>query len=150
MISDLQRQLGIDASFFTQFVLFLVVFLWLRFVYFSPFLRLIQKREGQSDGLAEGATKLEEESIRLENDYRDRIIAARKRVAAERENVLAEARKEGNELIAKAREQGKIKLDQSRDASTKDSAAELSSLQAQVGSVTGMLVEKLTHSKVGL
>ncbi|MGZ3693362.1 MAG: ATP synthase F0 subunit B [Bdellovibrionota bacterium] len=150
MISDLQRQLGIDVTFFTQFVLFLIVFLWLRFVYFSPFLRLIQKREGQSDGLSEGAAKLEEESTRLENDYRERLIAARKRVAAEREQVLADARKQGNDLIAKARGEGKEKLDQSREQSQKEADTELANLQAQVGGVTALLMEKLTHSKVGL
>lgn len=150
MITDLQRQLGIDATFFTQFVLFMFVFVWLRIVYFSPFLKLIQKRELQSEGLSEGASKLEEESARLENEYRERIIAARKRVAAEREKVLADARKEGNDLITKARDEGKTKLDQSREQAAKESSAELASLQGQVSGVTALLMEKLTHSKVGL
>lgn len=150
MISDLQRQLGIDASFFPQLVLFLIIFLWLRFVYFSPFLALILKREGQSDGLSEGATKMEEEAARLENEYHERQIAARKRIAAEREAVLAAARQEGNDWIAKSRDAGKAKLDSSRESAAKDAAKELTALQAQVGSVTGMLVEKLTHTKVGL
>lgn len=150
MITDLQRQLGIDDTFFIQFVLFLIVFLWLRFVYFSPFLRLIQKREGQSEGMSEGAGKMEEEATRLENEYRERIVAARKRAAAEREVVLAGARKEGNDLIAKSRDASKAKLDQNRELAAKESAAELASLQSQVGAVTGLLVEKLMHTKVGL
>lgn len=150
MISDLQRQLGIDATFFTQFVLFLIVFLWLRFVYFSPFLKLIQKRENNSEGMSEGASKLEEESVRMESEYQERIVAARKRAVAERERILAEARKAGNDLIHQARDASKHKLDQAREAAAKESSAELANLQSQVGAVTGLLVEKLTHTKVGL
>lgn len=150
MITDLQRQLGIDATFFTQFVLFLVVFLWLRFVYFSPFLKLIQKRENNSEGMSEGASKLEEESLRMETEYHERIVAARKRAVAAREQVLADARKSGNDLIHKARDASKQKLDQAREAAAKESSAELANLQSQVGAVTGLLVEKLTHTKVGL
>jgi F0F1-type ATP synthase membrane subunit b/b' len=150
MISDLQRQLGIDASFFTQFALFLVVFIWLRFVYFSPFLKLIQRRENSSEGMSEGAAKLEEESLRLETEYRERIMAARKLASAERERILAEARKAGNDVIHVARDASKQRLDQARVAAAKESSAELATLQALVGAVTGLLVEKLTHTKVGL
>jgi F0F1-type ATP synthase membrane subunit b/b' len=150
MISDLQRQLGIDASFFIQFALFLVVFFWLRFVYFSPFLRLIQRREGQSDGLSEGAAKLEEEATRLEREYQERIVATRKRVSSEREKILADARKDGAGFIAKSRDESKVKLEKSRELAAKESSAELANLQAQIGPVTALLVEKLTKVKVGL
>ena len=150
MISDLQRQLGIDASFFTQFALFLFVFIWLQIIYFGPFLKLIQRRESQSEGLSEGATQLEEEAARLEQDYQEKSISSRKRVAAERENILAAARKEANDVTSKAREQAKVKVEQSREQAQKESATELQSLQAQVGSVTSQLVQKLTSAKVGL
>jgi F0F1-type ATP synthase membrane subunit b/b' len=150
MISDLQHQLGIDSTFFTQFALFLVVFLWLRFVYFSPFLRLIQRREGSSEGLSDGAAKLEEDAARLETEYQEKLSAARKKAAANREVILADARKEGGALIARARDEAKMKLEGARSTAAKEADAELAALQAQVGSVTSLLVQKLTNAKVGL
>ena len=62
MISDLQQQLGIDASFLPQFLIFIFLFLWMKIVFFGPFLTLLEKRETQSDGLSEESAKLEEEA----------------------------------------------------------------------------------------
>src|SRR5262245_59649556 len=125
MIADLQRQLGIDASFFTQLLIFLVIFTWLRFVYFSPFLKLIQSREGQSGGLSEEATKLEEAAARSEQEHRDALVNARRRAAGERDKVLAEARKSANETVAAARAQAKTKLEQARESAQRSAEAEL-------------------------
>lgn len=150
MIADLQRQLGIDASFFPQFLIFVFVFLWLRFVYFKPYLALIQKRENQSEGLSDEAQRLEEESARLEQQYQDSIVSARRRAFAERDRILADARKQASETVANARQAAKSKLEQTREAAQKSYENEFASLKAHVGSVTSMLVEKLTKTRVGL
>jgi F-type H+-transporting ATPase subunit b len=150
MIQDLQRQLGIDGTFFTQFLIFLLIFTWLQFVFFKPFLQLIQRREGQSGGLSEEAAKLEETAAREEQQHAEAIVAARRRAAQERERVLAEARKSANESVAAARVQSKSKLELARDTAIGSAEAELASLRGQVGSVSSLLVEKLTKTKVGL
>lgn len=150
MISDLQRQLGIDATFFPQFAIFIFIFLWLRFVYFSPYLKLILKRENSSDGAMGEAQKLDEESSRLEQAREETLLAARKRAGAQRDAVLAQARKEANELVSKARDEAKQKLEKSRESAQKSSETELASLKAQVGGLSSMLVQKLTNTRVGL
>ncbi len=150
MIQDLQRQLGIDGTFFVQFLIFLIIFTWLQIVYFKPFLGLIQKRENQSGGMSEDAAKMEEAASLDEQQYAGALAAARKRAAQERERVLGEARKQANESIAAARTQSKSRLEQARDAAVKSAEAELAALKGQVASVSGLLVEKLTKTKVGL
>jgi F-type H+-transporting ATPase subunit b len=150
MIYDLQRQLGIDASFFTQLLIFLVVFTWMQVVYFRPFLKLIQKREGQSGGLSTEAVKLEEAAARAEQDYSAALIAVRKKAALERERVLLDARNQANTVVGAARSAAKTKLEQARESAQRSAEAELASLRSQVSSVSGMLVEKLTSKKVGL
>lgn len=150
MIQDLQRQLGIDQTFFVQFLIFLLIFTWLQFVFFKPFLALIQKREGQSGGLSEEAAKLEEAANRNEQQYADGLTAARRKASLERDRVLGDARKAANESVAAARAQSKTKLEQARDAAVKSAEAELAALRGQVASVSTMLVEKLTKTKVGL
>lgn len=150
MIADLQQQLGIDSSFFQQFVIFIAVFTFLRVVLFQPYLRLIEKRENQSEGLSEEAEKLQEESARLEADYQNALAAARKRANAEREELLAKTRKESSDAVAAARAQSKIKLEQARESAARSSEAELSGLRGQVGSISALLVNKLMNNKVGL
>ncbi|MGZ3650748.1 MAG: F0F1 ATP synthase subunit B family protein [Bdellovibrionota bacterium] len=150
MISDLQRQLGIDASFFTQLLIFLLIFTWMQVVYFRPFLKLIQKRQGQSGGLSDDAARLEEAAARSEKEVQDAIAAARKKAALERERVLAEARAAANELIAAARSAAKTKLEQARESAQKSAEGELAGLRGQVSGMASLLVEKLTKTKVGL
>lgn len=150
MIADLQQQLGIDSSFFQQFLIFMVVFAFLRVVLFSPYLRLIEKRENQSEGLSDEAEKLQEESARLETEYQEVLSAARKRAAVEREALLAGARKQSTDAVAAARAQAKTKLEQAREAAAKSSEAEFAGLKGQVGSISSLLVNKLMNNKVGL
>lgn len=150
MIADLQRQLGIDASFFTQFVIFLFIFTWLQFVYFRPYLKLIQKRQSQSGGMSEDAAKLEESAARDEQAYLDALAGARRKAAAERDRILSEARGQANDIVGGARAQAKTKLEQARDAAARAAETELAGLKGQVGGVASLLVEKLTNTKVGL
>jgi F-type H+-transporting ATPase subunit b len=150
MIADLQRQLGIDASFFSQFLIFIFVFLWLRAVFFRPYLELIQRRQGQSEGLSDQASKLEEEASRAELEYADALKKARNRAAAERERLVADARKEANTSVDSSRREAKVRLDQARETAAKNFESDLAGLKTQVGSVASLLVEKLTKTKVGL
>ncbi len=150
MIADLQKQLGIDSSFFYQFVIFIFIFLWLRFVYFSPFLKLILQRESQSDGLTEEAQKLNEEANRLEGLYQEALGAARRRASGERDILLAAARKKSTDLTAEARSQAKIKMETAREQAARSAENDLNGLKSQVGPISSLLVEKLMKTKVGL
>ena len=150
MIADLQQQLGIDASFFWQFLNFFAIYLVLRVVFFSPFLKLIQQREGQSSGLSEEAKKLEEEATRLEAQYQESLSLARKKAYAERDALLTTARQESSGLVAAARERSKSRLEQARESASAAASAELASLKTQVSSVSALLAEKLAQTKVGI
>ncbi len=150
MIADLQRQLGIDASFFVQLGIFLLVFLWLRYIYFVPFLKLIQRRESLSEGRSDEARRLEEDSARMEQEYGETFAKIRKRASTERDADLALARKEAQRLAEEARGQAKAKLDSVREAAARSAEADLTSLRSQVHTVSSLLVEKLTKTKVGL
>jgi F-type H+-transporting ATPase subunit b len=150
MIADLQRQLGIDASFFTQLLIFLVIFSWMQFVYFRPFLALIQRRKGQSGGLSEAAVRLDAAAARAEQDYAAALVVARKGAALDRERALAEARAAANQTVGAARLQAKQKLERAREAAQVSAKLELESLRGQVAGISGALVEKLTKTRVGL
>lgn len=149
-ILNLQQQLGIDATFFTQFLIFIFIFLWLRFVFFGPYLKLIQNREGKSEGLSDEALKLEEESAMLESQHAEAWEAMKKKMTTEKDQILSAARKEAAGIIGAAREQAKEKLNKAREQSAKSFAEEISSLKQQVGSISNLLMEKLTKTKVGL
>jgi F0F1-type ATP synthase membrane subunit b/b' len=150
MITDLQRQLGIDVTFFYQFAVFLVIFVWLQVVYFGPYLKLIQKRQSQSGGMSDDAAKLEEAAARDEQAYVEAVAGIRRKASAERDRVLTEARGQANEVIGAARGAAKTKLEQAREAAARSAESEIANLKGQVNGVASLLVEKLTKTKVGL
>ena len=150
MIADLQRQLGIDSSFFIQFGIFIFIFLWLRYVYFGPYLELILKREKASDGMSESAAKMEQEAVLAEKESDAAMAAARKSAATEKDKILNAARAAAATDVAKAREQAKKELEAVRAVTEKEISVEMTALKQQSGAISALLVEKLTKTKVGI
>lgn len=150
MLADLQKQLGIDATLGVQFVTFFVVYLWLRFVFFGPYLRLQEARKQSTSGLKDEAASLEEQAEKAENAYRDGILAARKEAAASRDRLVQEAHGKAAAVVDGARKEMKLKMDGSRDLMARQSAQGLAELDGQVEALGVLVVEKLTSAKVGL
>lgn len=101
------QQLGLDQSFFAQFAIFAILFLFVSNVFFRPFLRLFEYRDQRTVQDREAAEKLINQAEAKFEEYRRRLsderIAARKGFEA----VLAETKKEEATLLANAREEAK-------------------------------------------
>lgn len=150
MLADLQKQLGIDATIGVQFITFFVVYLWMRFVFFGPYLKLLEARKHQTSGLKDDATALEEQAGQTEKKYKDGVTLARKEAAAAREKIVFDARTKASHVVDGARKEMKQKMDSARELSQRSAAQGLADLDGQVEALGGLLVEKLTNSKVGI
>ncbi|MCO5142409.1 MAG: hypothetical protein M9962_04890 [Oligoflexia bacterium] len=148
MIADLQRQLGIDSSFFPLFIIFVFVFLWLRYVYFSPFINLIKEREKSSEGANEAAgeenakaKELEEELLVLEKTFRKKVIELREEKVKAVQVDLAG-------VFSKEKEIAKKQIESARAQALENEKSELKALEAQVDEYSIALASKLTNNKV--
>lgn len=150
MIADLQRQLGIDGTLGIQFVMFLAIFIWLKYVFFNPFFKIIEEREHKTQGLKKEAEELQAEADRKEAELAAKMSEAKKQISAEREKILSKARAEAAVFIADARKDAKGLIEESRKGAQKESEQTLKELSGSVKAVAGMLVEKLTKERVRL
>jgi F0F1-type ATP synthase membrane subunit b/b' len=150
MIADLQRQLGIDGTLGTQFIIFILIFVWLKYVFFNPFFKIIEERQHKTQGLKKEAEELQIEADRKEAELALKMSDAKKQISADREKVLSKARAEAAVVINDARKDAKSLIEESRKAAQKDSEQALKDLSGSVKAVAGMLVEKLTKERVKL
>lgn len=150
MLIDLQKQLGIDATIGAQMLIFFFVYVWLRFVFFGPFLSLLELRHSSTEGLREKAIGLDAEAEEKEKLYAERLAAARKAAALEREKILAAARAESSSEIERARGTSKKQIESAREKNEADAASSLKGLSSQTEELSELFVEKLTNARVGL
>lgn len=150
MLADLQNQLGIDATIGVQFLIFFGLYLWLRFVFFGPFLNLLDARHLSTQGLREKALDLEVGAEEKEKQYSERMAAVRRAAAVEREKILAEARASSAGMIEAARKSSKEQIEAARIGAEAEAKGDLDRLSAEVSQLSDLFVKKLTNTGVRL
>lgn len=150
MIADLQKQLGIDLSFFYEFGLFVAIYLWLRFFLFAPYLKVLLLRNYQTGGLKDEAHALDQKSQEKEALFAQKIAEARRQALQEREKILVAARANAAVALDEARHEAKSKIEAARTAAEAEANAEFDQLKSQSSGVANLFVEKLLKQKVGL
>ena len=150
MISELITNLGIDKTLWVQFAAFIVLFLWMRFVFFAPFLKIIKEREAKTSGSKDVAEQLQSTAAQKEEEYALKLQEVKKAAHAEKEKILSTYRGQANTIIDTARKGAKEKIEVDRKQFTSEAAKSLSELQGQVTAMAGILFEKLTKEKVKL
>jgi F0F1-type ATP synthase membrane subunit b/b' len=150
MIADLQRQLGIDYTFFIQFFIFAVFYLFFRFVFFAPYRDLLARRERGAEGTAEEAAKLEEQAALWEKEHEDSLRRGRKESAADRDAFLGQAKAEAAKVVDASRAKAKALVESQRVSSQAEADAGLKELNKSVNEVASLLVTKVTGGKVGV
>jgi F-type H+-transporting ATPase subunit b len=96
--------ISLDYSIAYQIVLFLVLWIILSKVLFSPYLNLLDERERRTTGARHDSTELEQEGARLRAQYEEKIAQAQAAGHAAREAILQEGRQQREKLLTQARE----------------------------------------------
>lgn len=148
-LAKVPGELGIDSTLYVQFLLFLFIYIWLRFVFFGPFLKLIESRESSTEGAKELAVKLNAEAAEKEALYAERISNTRKQAAVAKDKILQDARVQAAAIVDAARKKAKERVEQGREQLESGIAADQKNMLAQADAVAKMFVEKLAFGKVG-
>jgi len=101
------QQLGIDDSFYIQFGVIFITFAFLRFTYFSPFLKLIQTRAEKTTQAKKEAERLALQSKQGSEQYRSMLHAEQLSMRQQVSSALAEAKQKEAQLMADAKEQAR-------------------------------------------
>jgi len=135
----------LNWTFLVQMVNFLVLMFVLNKILYKPILKILDERDEKIVGGQQRIKKLEEKSQQMLQEYTDRIYegrvtaleaknSARKAAEAQANEIIVEARKKAEEMIAQVR----LEMAQEVEKAQKDIETELGSMATSIaGRVLG-------------
>jgi F-type H+-transporting ATPase subunit b len=142
-VGAILTQLGLDQTFFIQFILFLLVFLVVSRTYFKPFMKLLDARHMRTVADREAAEKLMAEAQEKFDAYRAQIQAQHAESRKELEQALLAAKAAEAEVLGKAREEAKRITQETSDALDAQKAQLSAQLETEVESLAQQISKTL-------
>jgi F-type H+-transporting ATPase subunit b len=140
--------LELNYSLVLQIVLFVVLWVALKRLWFQPAMRLIAERQRRSEGEVERARALEAEVERLRREHNAALQHARSDVQREVGEMLRQAEAEQKRLIAQASEDAQRALAAVRSRVAEDVAAARKTLSAEVGAIAHEVARRVVGRAV--
>lgn len=106
-MAEILAQLGIDQTFFTQFAIFVAIFLIIPPLFFKPFQKLLEARHQKTVADRERAEELVKQANARLEEFRTRMTEERMRARAEHERVIATVKAEEVKILNAARDEAK-------------------------------------------
>lgn len=138
----------LDATFFIQLGLFLVLALLLRGILWKPFMELIERRDHEINGLKKEAEAAEEEARKREAHYLDEYRAVQNRATERRTELLGQAARENAKVIDDARAQAQGTVSTARAKLDAQMTEARGRAQAESQDVARMVCERILGRKV--
>ena len=146
-MEQILEQLGLDRTFFFQFVIVLVLFFLLSKIYFKPFLKLFEARHKRTVEDREAAEKLVAQAQAKLEEYTKRLSEERQGARKEYDAVLLEAKREELMLLTQARDEAKKLTQGTLESIVKQRDQIKKELEADVDSLAKTLSDKLLVRK---
>jgi F-type H+-transporting ATPase subunit b len=143
-VAEIFAQLGIDQTFYTQFAIFVAIFIIIRPLFFKPFQKLIETRHQKTVADRERAEELVKQANAKLEEFKARMAEERTRARAEHERVIAEVKAEEAKIVGVAREEAKKITQASLDTIQNQSAQLKRALEADVEGLALQISDMLT------
>jgi len=127
--------LELNYSLAVQALIFVVLWIALKRLWFDPALRLLKERAVRSEGQIAAARKLEAEVERLRQERNAAMQQAKAETQREVAEMMRRAEAEQKQLIAQASEDAQRTLAEVRGRMAEDVAAARKSLSGEVGTI---------------
>lgn len=141
--------ISLDISIIYQMVIFVVLWLILSKLLFRPYLELLDRRQHETSGARQDASKLEQEGARLKTEYEEKITLARSAGAAAKDAIIQAARQERERLLQQAHEQAARTLESARRDVDSQLEGARSAAAAEVAGLAQDMVSKILGRRVG-
>ncbi len=140
---DMLIQLGVNSTLATQLILFLVVFVALKYLLFEPYFAAFDERQKRTLGKTEQAEKYMAESRSLEEKFAAQARLANDQYRAVFDKSRTEAQKEYAQLVTQAREHAKIKTEDVRQKVRSEISHVKTQLSLEVPAISKIINQKL-------
>ena len=132
-----------DETALIQIVLFVVLWLVLKRLWFDPALRLMRERAARSEGAVSEARAIQEEAERLRAEHAAALDQVRSEAQREMQEVVRGAEQEQKRLIAAAREEAERTLADARSRIAEEVARARHGLREQAEQVSREVARKV-------
>jgi len=106
-VTAILQQLGLDSTFYTEFAVFFVLFLFLGQIFFKPFLALFEERHRKTVQAKEEAAAMTASAQAKLEEYQAKLHEARVEARKAIDETLLAAKTEESKLLAAARDEAK-------------------------------------------
>ena len=112
--ADSSNVLSVDGTFFIELGIFIFIILFLNKFLFQPLLDLKENRDVETSVRIERAKSMDEQAIEIEKDYKKRISDFKIEIENSSNDKIAEAKKQAEDLIKKAKDQSLMEIENAR------------------------------------
>jgi|TARA_B100000530_G_scaffold213152_1_gene136714 F-type H+-transporting ATPase subunit b len=112
--ADSSNVLSVDSTFFIELGIFIFIILFLNKFLFQPLLDLKENRDVETSVRIERAKSMDEQAIEIEKDYKKRISDFKIEIENSSNDKIAEAKKQAEDLIKKAKDQSLMEIENAR------------------------------------
>lgn len=96
--------IDLDATYFVQLALFLLVYMVLRVAFFGPYTRLLRRREEATEGLRRRASEALEKARQIEEQIEAKLRAAHSEALVVRRRLVEDGARLKHEVVLRERE----------------------------------------------
>jgi len=146
-MKTLPGPMQINESFIVIAVIFLVFYFLLKKFYVSPFLEIIEEREGKILGAENRFKEVEDYYREKMKQYEEEIKKARIEANALRERLVDEAKSEREKIVSQAKLRAKEVVEKSHKEIDSSLQNELKEAEKYVSSIAKLIVEKILGRK---
>jgi F-type H+-transporting ATPase subunit b len=146
-VNDILKQLELNNTFFTQLIIFGVVFFILSHVYFRPFMKLFEARHQKTVRDQESADRLMAQAQEKLETYRKRLAEERSLAKKAYDAVLDQARREESDILARIREDAKKTTQEAVESVSRQREALRQQLEKDVEAFANTISDKLLSKK---
>jgi F-type H+-transporting ATPase subunit b len=140
--------IDLDGTLLVQLALFLITLFVLSRALFGPYLKMRADRDRGIGGAKEEAAKMGDKSRAIVEDYDQKLAAAKRRGADERNKLQQEATARERELIGAARNESQSALEVARKKIVADTATGRAALQNEAATLARKVASKALGREV--
>jgi F-type H+-transporting ATPase subunit b len=145
MLSEIALQLGIDQSFYAQFILVVLFYFLISTLYLKPFQRLLALREERTTGAVKEAQVLVQKAEELQAQYKNRLQSVHQRVSAVMTKAQDESKLEAGKILDAAAQDARSKVQATIKELDGQRASLLGALTAESKSIAQEIVSKVLN-----
>ena len=140
---EIIQQLGINGTALIQFGIFICIFFFLNLYVFTPYYKAHEERENRTLGGEDLAQEFLKKSSDLQNEYQAKAKEVTKRIKDVYDAHRAEASKEQESLLNKARSEAASLLETNNQKIAQSIQATTAALRSETTNISVAITQKL-------